>query len=58
MAELLKSGYYQTQNEVLREGLRLLKEREEMKQMRLAELRREIEVGGGQAGRWPVCGRS
>jgi antitoxin ParD1/3/4 len=45
----LKSGYYQTQREVLREGLRLLKEREEMKQMRLAELRREIEVGTEQA---------
>jgi antitoxin ParD1/3/4 len=40
VADLLKSGYYQTQSEVLREGLRLLKEREEVKQMRLAELRR------------------
>ena len=31
VADLLKSGYYQTQSEVLREGLRLLKEREEVK---------------------------
>jgi len=49
VAELLKSGYYQTQSEVLREGLRLLKEREEIKQMRLAELRKEIAVGSEQA---------
>ena len=39
VAGLLKSGYYQTQSEVLREGLRLLKEREDLKQMRLAEVR-------------------
>ena len=51
VAELLKSGYYQTQSEVLREGLRLLKDREEMKQMRLAELRKEIAVGAEQADR-------
>jgi antitoxin ParD1/3/4 len=51
VAELLKSGYYQTQSEVLREGLRLLKEREEMKQMRLAELRKEIAAGIEQADR-------
>ena len=51
VADLLKSGYYQTQSEVLREGLRLLKEREEVKQMRLAELRKEIAVGAEQADR-------
>jgi antitoxin ParD1/3/4 len=51
VAELLKSGYYQTQSEVLREGLRLLKEREEVKQLRLAELRKEIAVGAEQADR-------
>jgi len=51
VADLLKSGYYQTQSEVLREGLRLLKEREDMKQMRLAELRKEIAIGIGQADR-------
>ena len=49
VAVLLKSGYYQTQSEVLREGLRLLKEREDLKQMRLAELRREIAIGSEQA---------
>lgn len=51
VAGLLKSGYYQTQSEVLREGLRLLKEREEVKQLRLAELRKEIAVGSAQADR-------
>jgi antitoxin ParD1/3/4 len=51
VADLLKSGYYQTQSEVLREGLRLLKEREEVKQIRLAELRKEIAVGIEQADR-------
>jgi len=49
VAELLKRGFYQTQGEVLREGLRLLKEREEMKQIRLAELRKEIGAGIEQA---------
>jgi len=51
VAELLKTGYYQTQSEVLREGLRLLKEREEMKQLRFAELRKEIAVGAEQVDR-------
>ena len=51
VADLLKSGYYQTQSEVLREGLRLLKEREEMRLLRLSEMRKEIAVGAGQADR-------
>lgn len=51
VAGLLKSGYYQTQSEVLREGLRLLKEREDLKQMRLAEFCKEIAIGSEQAGR-------
>ena len=51
VSDLLKTGYYQTQSEVLREGLRLLKEREEVKQLRLAELRKEIAVGSEQADR-------
>jgi len=51
IAELLKSGMYQTQSEVVREGLRLLKEREELKELRLAELRKEIAIGSEQADR-------
>jgi antitoxin ParD1/3/4 len=51
IAELLKSGMYQSQSEVVREGLRLLKEREELKKLRLAELRKEIAIGSEQADR-------
>jgi len=51
VADLLETGHYQSQSEILREGLRLLKEREELKQLRLAELRREIAVGSAQADR-------
>ncbi len=51
IAELLKSGMYQSQSEVVRDGLRLLKEREELKKLRLAELRRKIAIGSEQADR-------
>jgi antitoxin ParD1/3/4 len=45
VADLLKSGLYQSQSEILREGLRLLKEREDIKKIRLQELRQEINIG-------------
>ena len=51
VADLLKTGEYQSQSEVVREGLRMLKEREAFKQLRLTELRREIAHGGEQADR-------
>ena len=51
VSDLLKGGLYQSQSEVVREALRLLKERQEMKQVRLGELRREIALGGKQADR-------
>jgi antitoxin ParD1/3/4 len=51
VADLLKTGLYQSQSEVVREGLRLLKEREELKSLRLAELRKEIAIGSEQADR-------
>ena len=51
VADLLKSGMYQTQSEILREGLRLLKEKEDLKQLRLAELRKEIAIGSAEADR-------
>jgi antitoxin ParD1/3/4 len=51
VADLLKTGLYQSQSEVLREGLRLLKEREELKRLRLVELRKEIAIGSEQADR-------
>jgi antitoxin ParD1/3/4 len=51
VAEMLDTGLYQSQSEILREGLRLLKEREELKQLKLAEFRREIALGIGEADR-------
>jgi antitoxin ParD1/3/4 len=51
VADLLKSGLYQSQSEIIREGLRLLKEREDMKKHRLNDLRKEIARGVQQADR-------
>jgi antitoxin ParD1/3/4 len=51
VAGLLKGGQYQSQSEILREGLRLLKEREEIKQIRLNALRNEIAAGIERADR-------
>jgi antitoxin ParD1/3/4 len=51
VAELLDSGLYHSQSEVVREGLRLLKEREDLKKLRLIELRKAITVGSEQADR-------
>jgi antitoxin ParD1/3/4 len=51
IASLLKTGLYQSQSEVVREALRLLKEREELKQLRLEELRQQIAIGAKQADR-------
>ncbi len=47
----VESGLYQTASEVVREGLRLLKDKEELHQRKLEELRREIQVGIDQADR-------
>lgn len=51
IAQLLKTGMYQSQSEVVREGLRLLKEREDLKNLRLSEMRKEIAIGSEQADR-------
>jgi antitoxin ParD1/3/4 len=51
IAQLLKTGMYQSQSEVVREGLRLLKAQEDLKNLRLAELRKEIATGSEQADR-------
>ncbi len=45
VSDLIATGLYQTQSEVVREGLRLLKEKEELRQIRLKELRQEIQKG-------------
>ena len=45
VADLLESGDYQSQSEVIREALRMLKEREDFKKLRIEQLRREIQAG-------------
>jgi antitoxin ParD1/3/4 len=43
--EKVSSGLYYSASEVIREGLRLLKEREQIQKMRLQELRQDIQAG-------------
>jgi antitoxin ParD1/3/4 len=52
--EKVRSGLYHSASEVIREALRLLQEQEQLRQLRLAELRREIAVGVRQADRGQV----
>ncbi len=51
IAEKVSTGMYHTASEVVREGLRLLKERDELQQMRLAEMRKQIAEGLAQLDR-------
>ena len=43
--EKVSSGNYNSASEVVREALRLLKEQDELKELRREELRREIQKG-------------
>lgn len=46
----VKSGFYNSASEVVREGLRFLKEREQQKEVLLKELRSELRLGFEQVG--------
>jgi antitoxin ParD1/3/4 len=54
--ELLESGRYSTASEVMRDGLRLVEEREERRKARLAALRAAVQEGldSGPAEPWDV----
>lgn len=45
------TGMYHSASEVVREGLRLLREQDELKRIRTEELRREVMIGMEQARR-------
>lgn len=55
--EIIKSGAYNSPSEVVRDGLRLVKEQQQLKQIRLEELRREVMLGVDdiREGRFTVC---
>ena len=48
VTEKVKSGLYHSASEVIREGLRLLKEREALLEIRQEELRKQVREGFAQ----------
>lgn len=44
----VKSGLYHTASEVIREGLRLLKEKDALQELRMEELRKQVREGFAQ----------
>ena len=51
----VSSGMYHSASEVIRAGLRLLKDHDQLYEIRLAELRKEIAIGIEQADRGEVA---
>lgn len=54
VARKVKSGFYRTSSEVIRDGLRLLEERDQLYQQRLTALRADIDTGVAEAHRGHV----
>ena len=50
----VRGGLYGSASEVIRAGLRLLREQDQLREIRLAELRKEVAVGIEQAERGEV----
>lgn len=51
VAQKVQSGLYQTASEVIREGLRLLEERDALHQARLDDIRQALQDGNAQLAR-------
>ena len=49
VGQKVESGLYHSASEVIRDGLRLMKERDDLHQSKLADLRRDIATGIAQA---------
>lgn len=49
--ENIKTGRYLSASELVREGLRLLQEQEQLRQLRLEQLRKEVDTGLDALGR-------
>jgi antitoxin ParD1/3/4 len=54
----VESGLYHSASEVIREGLRLLKEKEQLQEVRLTTLRQDIQQGIDQADQGEFSQRS
>ncbi len=54
VSQKVESGLYHSASEVIRDGLRLMKERDDLHQSKLVDLRRNVAVGIGQAERGQI----